>query len=326
MHRIVLISTGGTIASRHDPDRGHTVATMSGEDLLRGLHEKLHGVQLEVDEFCNLGSFAIDLPLAFALAQRIDRHLADPAIRGVVVTHGTDTMEESAYLADLVVGSDKPVIFTGAQRAADAPDTDGPRNIADAVRLACAEAARGLGALIVFEQEFHAARDVAKTHSARVDSFASGEHGALGEVDGERVLLYRRPVLRTQVRTQRIEPAVDLIKLVMGADDRLLRCAAASGARAIVLEAFGRGNATPSVTRAVAELVAGGTAVIVTSRSARGRVRPIYGAGGGRDLEQAGAIFAGDLAGPKARILAALLLGAGADMQAMRDRFAAVGG
>lgn len=326
MSRIVLVTTGGTIASRHDPQSGHTVASVGGDALRQTLHDRLDGIALEVDEFCNVGSFAVDLPLAFDLARRVAAHLADPATTGVVVTHGTDTMEESAYLADLVVGSDKPVVFTGAQRSADTPDTDGPRNIADAVRIAASPLARGLGAMIAFEQEFHAARDVTKTHASRTDTFASGEHGKLGEIDGERISLHRRPVLRRTFSPERIETRVDLIKLVMGSDDRFVRFAADSGAKAIVIEGFGRGNATPVAARAIADIIAGGVPVIVTSRCARGRVRPIYGNGGARDLERAGAIFAGDLSGPKARVLAAVLLGAGMPPEDMRAEFDFLGG
>ncbi len=326
MSKIVLITTGGTIASRHDPNCGHTVASIRGDDLRRTLHDRLDGIELVVDEFCNVGSFAVDLPLAFDLAKRIERHLADEATAGVVVTHGTDTMEESAYMADLLVRSDKPVVFTGAQRSADMPDADGPRNIAEAVRIAASDRTTGLGAIISFEQDFHAARDVTKTHASRVDSFASGEHGKLGEIDGDRVVVFRRPVLRRAFAAERIEPRVDLIKLVMGADDRFIRFSAANGAKAIVMEGFGRGNATPVAAQAVADVIAAGTPVIVTSRCPRGRVRAIYGNGGAADLERAGAIFAGDLSGPKARILASVLLGMGLPSDAMRDEFDRLGG
>jgi L-asparaginase len=326
MSKIVLVTTGGTVASRHDPKGGHTAANNDGDSLRQSLHDPLAGIDLVVDEFCNVGSFAIDLPLAFDLAKRIGDHLADPFTTGVVVTHGTDTMEESAYLADLVTTSDKPVVFTGAQRAADAPDPDGPRNIADAVRIAASPATVGLGAIIAFEQEFHAARDVTKTHTSRVDTFASGEHGKLGEIDGERVSVHRRPLLRKTFMAERIESRVDLIKLVMGSDDRFLRFAADSGAKGIVIEGFGRGNATPSAAKAVGDIIAAGVPVIVTSRCPRGRVRPIYGNGGARDLERAGAIFAGDLSGPKARVLAAVMLGAGLSSEAMRAHFDLLGG
>jgi L-asparaginase len=326
MSKIVLVTTGGTVASRHDPKSGYTAASADGDSLRESLRDPLDGVDLAVDEFCNVNSFAFDLPLAFGLAKRVGRHLADPATAGVVVTHGTDTMEESAYLADLLVASEKPVVFTGAQRAADAPDPDGPRNIAEAVRIAASAATVGLGVMVAFEQEFHAARDVTKTHTSRVDTFASAEHGKLGEIDGGRVSVHRRPALRKTFAAERVESRVDLIKLVIGSDDRFLRFAADSGAKAIVIEGFGRGNATPAVAKAVGEIIMADIPVIVTSRCPRGRVRPIYGNGGARDLERAGAIFAGDLSGPKARVLVAVLLGSGLSTEAMRAEFDFLGG
>ncbi|UMY15524.1 asparaginase [Methylobacterium organophilum] len=327
MPRIDLVTTGGTIASTARETEGapaDVVASVSGAALRESLHDRLAGIDLVIDDFCRIGSSAMDLPLSFALARRVAERLADPACDGVVVTHGTDTMEESAFLADLVVAGEKPVVFTGAQRSADAPDTDGPRNIAESVRLAASPLARGLGAVICFEGDFHAARDVTKTHASRTDTFRSGEHGKLGEVDGTLVTLHRRPILRRQFPATRIETEVELLRLALGASDRLIRFAARSGAKAIVLECFGRGNAPPAVAAAVAEIVAAGTAVIVASRCPEGRVKPIYGNGGGKDLERAGAIFAGDLSGQKARILAAVVLGTeGADLA---EAFASLAG
>ena len=326
MAKVCLITTGGTIASRHDAASGKVLASVTGEELRASLHDPLDGIDLTIDEFCTIPSFGFDLPLAFSLASRIAGHLGGDAYDGVAVTHGTDTMEESAFMADLLVESAKPVVFTGAQRNADARDTDGPRNIGDAVRLAAHPGARGLGAMIQFEQEFHAARDVTKSHASRVDTFASGEHGKLGEIDGGTVSVHRRPVLRRTYAPSRIEPDVELIKLAMGTSDRYVRFAAEHGAKAIVVEAFGRGNATPAVAKAIGDVVDQGVPVVVTSRCGRGRVKPIYGHGGGKDLLEAGAIFAGDLSGPKARILACVLLGLGLDQEQMRREFEFLGG
>src|SRR5690606_35488041 len=125
----------------------------------------------------------------FELVRAIDRTLRQTDVSGVVVTHGTDTLEETAFLADLLIDSEKPVVFTGAQRAADEPDTDGPRNFVSAVRVAGSEAAMGLGSVVVFEDEIHAARDVTKTHTSQVRTFQSAEHGKLGEIDGARVII-----------------------------------------------------------------------------------------------------------------------------------------
>jgi L-asparaginase len=320
-----LITTGGTIASRRNEKTGDVIASVNGADLRATLRDPLDGIDLHVEEFCNIGSYAIDLPLAFALAARINEKLDDPDCDGVVVTHGTDTMEESAYMADLLLRTDKPVVFTGAQRAADQPDTDGPRNIADSVRLAAAPAARGLGAMICFEQEFHAARDVTKTHTSRVDTFMSGEHGKLGEIDNGQIVVHRRPTLRKFYAPSSIETNVELVKLTMGSTDGYIRYAADNGSKAIILEGFGIGNATPSVAKAVAQIVRDGVPVILTSRCPRGRVKPVYGNGGGKDLFDAGVIFAGDLNGPKARILASILLGEGAGVE-LRTEMEFLGG
>lgn len=326
MKNILLITTGGTIASRRDETTGDVVAGLSGAALRAMLHNPLPDIAIEVEEFCNVNSYALDLLTVFALATRINERLSAANCDGVVVTHGTDTMEESVYLTDLLLASDKPVVFTGAQRAADQPDADGPRNIADAMRLATSPAARGLGAMICFEQEFHAARDVAKTHTSRTDAFMSWEHGKLGEIDGDMISVHRRPVLRRSYAPAKIEPNVELIRLAMGAGDGYLRYAADNGSKAIVLEGFGRGNTPPAVTRAVAEIIQRSIPVIITSRCPRGRVMPVYGNGGGTDLHKAGAIFAGDLSGPKARILAAILLGLGLEGEKLQAEIEFIGG
>ncbi|GAB0113799.1 asparaginase [Acidisoma sp. C75] len=306
---VVLVTTGGTIASRHDAAADAFVSSVSAEELAGGLRDLPPGLRLRTEAFCNLNSFRMDLPMAHALARRLAAILAEPGVRGAVVTHGTDTMEETAFLVALMLGAGKPVVFTGAQRNADAADTDGPRNLSDAVRLAGDRAAEGLGAVILFDGTFHAARDARKTHTSRPGTFSSADHGKLGVVDEGAVRLYRRPAQLPRIAAERVEPRIDLIKMAMGMDDRFMRWAMADGSRGFVLEGFGRGNCPPAFVGATAAAVAQGLPVLVTSRCGEGRVKPVYGNGGGVDLAAAGAIFAGDLTGQKARILLALLLG-----------------
>jgi L-asparaginase len=323
---VSLITTGGTIAAQRVKENGHVVVNITGDKLRAAVQDTPTGIEIKVDDFLSIASFAMTLELAFSLAARINLHLSHEDCLGVVVTHGTDTMEETAYLADLVLTSSKPVVFTGAQRGADDLAGDGPRNVSDAVKLAASPLAYGLGAVIMFEQQFHTARDVTKSHTSRVDAFISRNHGKLGEIDGSVVSVSRHPVFRKAYSVDKIEPRVELIKMVMGSDDRLIRYLAASGAKAIILEGFGRGNTPPSVTAAVKDIVADGVPVVVTSRCGDGRVRPIYGNGGGKDLERAGAIFAGDLAGLKARILLAVLLGKGMTVDEIRREIEEIGG
>ncbi|GAB0116459.1 asparaginase [Acidisoma sp. 7E03] len=324
---VVLLTTGGTIASRQDAAGTAYVATIGAEEMGAQARALPPGITLRTEAFCNINSFRMDLPTAFGLGQRLTEVLAAPEVRGAVVTHGTDTMEETAFLVGLTVAGDKPIVFTGAQRHAEEADADGPRNLGDAIRLAASPEARGIGSVILFDGEFHAARDARKTHTSRPGTFHSADHGKLGAVDEAEVRLYRRPASRPHCAVPGVEPRVALIKMAMGMDDRFMRWAMADGTRGFVLEGFGRGNCPPAFVAATEAAVAQGLPVLVTSRCGEGRVKPVYGNGGGVDLAAAGAIFAGDLTGQKARILLAVLLGAeGAlplDTEAKRQAFAA---
>ncbi len=306
--KVVIISTGGTIASRFDPLQGKVVAARSGEDLLEMVPRAKDIADIEVENFCNIGSYQLSPDIAFGLVMRINEIFDRPDVIGVVVTHGTDTMEETCYLADLLVTSEKPIVFTGAQRSSDDPDSDGPRNLLNGIRAAASSSTRGLGAMICFNDELHAARDVTKVHTARVQTFQSYGYGMLGEIDGNQVIIYRKPTLRRMFQIPKLEERVDLILLVLGIDARYIDASIKSGVVGIVLEAFGRGNANTAIVDGVSRAVNNGIPVLVTSRCPVGRVAPIYGGGGGKDLEEVGAIFAGDLSGVKARILLMVLL------------------
>jgi L-asparaginase len=317
---VVLIGTGGTIASRYDAKLGRKVASQRGEDLLTQVPQLADVAALEIDDFATVSSFDMPTDLAFRLAGRVNQHLARDEVAGVVVTHGTDTMEESCYLADLLLRSDKPAVFTGAQRAHDDPNPDGPGNLLGAARAAAAPAARGLGALICFADQIHAARDVTKVSASALATFQSYDKGALGAVDAGRVVIHRRPERRRTFVVDRLETRVPLIRLYLGFDVALVEAALERGARGLALEAFGRGNGPAALVPIVHKAVAAGVPVVVTSRCPTGRVEPIYGKGGGKDLADAGAIFAGDLKGPKARLLLMVLLSA----PDTRDRIAEI--
>jgi len=312
---IVVVSTGGTIMARADPDTGRLVPAVSAAELVEMMAWP-EAPELEVEDFTSVPSWDIHGELALRLARRVREHAARDDVDGVVVPHGTDTMEENVYLGDLLLGAGgSPVVFTGAQRAASEPDADGPANLRAAIRVACSPAARGRGALLCFAGEVHAAREVRKVHASALAAFASPGYGPIGHVDGDVVAFRRVPerrgALELRLDPERLETRVDLIRLYAGADGRFVRTSVESGARAIVLEATGRGNANDAVVGAVGEAVAAGVAVVVCSRALAGRVEPAYGRGGGADLAEAGALFAGDLAGPKARILLEVALGAG---------------
>jgi L-asparaginase len=295
---LVVVSTGGTIAMRPEPGTGKLVPATTLDELLETL-DWPDAPAFELDDFVQVPSFDMHGRLALSLAERVLGHRAP-----VVVTHGTDTMEETVYLIDRLLPDDAPpVVLTGAQRPADASDRDGPRNLRDAIRVASSPGAHGRGAMIVFAGEIHAAREVRKVHTSAVRAFASPGYGPIGHVDGDWVAFSRRPERRRPLPFPDTLAAVDLIRLYAGSDARFLKTSVDSGARGIVLECTGRGNANEQVLEAVREAVAAGVTVVVCSRCVEGRVEPVYGRGGGRDLAEAGAVFAGDLAGPKARVL-----------------------
>jgi L-asparaginase len=307
--KVVLLATGGTIASRYDPALGRTVASQRAEDLLKMLPQVRSFADIEVDNFATIPSFDMSVQFAFGLAGRINQLLARPDVTGVVVTHGTDTMEETSYLADLLLQSDKAAVFTGAQRAHDDPQSDGPPNLLNSIRFAASPVAQGLGAVVCFNGAVHAARDVTKVHASAVETFQSYEHGALGEVDGDKVVIHRRPALRRSFKLERLEDRVELFRLALGVDLRGLEAALERGIAGLVIEAFGRGNGPSRLSELVRLARQKDIAVLITSRCPEGRVEPIYGGGGGgRDLADAGGIFAGDLKGPKARLLLMVLL------------------
>src|SRR5262245_39474418 len=292
---------------RPDSETGKLVPAVTGPELVELLAWP-GGPELEVDDFVSAPSFDIHGDLVLALAKRVVEHARRPEIAGVVVTHGTDTMEETVYLVDRLLDSETPVVLTGAQRGADQPDADGPRNFRDAVRTAVSPETAGRGALVAFAAEVQPAREACKVHTSRPHGFASPGYGPVGHVDGERVVFQRRPDRRAPLPEPEGLAAVDLIRLYAGSDGRFIRASVASGASAIVLECTGRGNANDQVVPAVREAVEAGMPVAICSRCVERRVQAVYGRGGGRDLAAAG-----DLAGPKARVLLQLALGAGLD-------------
>jgi len=296
---VVLLATGGTIASRRDAS-GSAVAAVSGADLVAGLPIQAD-VRVQVDDVLRVGGYLMTLPLMAVLAERACEHLRRPEVAGLVVTHGTDTTEETAFLLDLVGADERPVVLTGAQRPADAPDSDGPANLADAVAVAAAPAARGLGALVVFGGRVFAARGVRKSHTLAVDTFTSPSGGAIGWVRDGRVQVELRP---------RRRPA---LPLPPGALD--------AGARGIVLEATGAGNANPTVCQAVGELSRRGVVLVTSTRVEAGPVAALYGNGGGTDLVRAGAVASGAPRPSQARVLLAVLLSISDDPQSVREQF-----
>jgi len=263
---------------------------------------------ITVMEFTNLPSPYIDPPLMFRLSKLVEEKIIE--YDGIIITHGTDTLEETAYFLDLVVSTRKPVVFTAAMRSGSDLGLDGPRNIVGAVRVASADEARGRGVLVVMNDEIDSARDVVKTDTGKTNSFVSLSYGPLGIIDPDKVIFFRDSVIKEKIPTDKIDTNIDLIRCTSGMDDRFLRCSMANKARAMVLEAFGRGNVPPALIPAIKSAIEKDLIIVVVSRSYTGRVLPEYGyEGGGKNLMKMGVILGGDLRGHKMRIKLMVLFG-----------------
>jgi L-asparaginase len=226
-------------------------------------------------------------------------------------------MEESAYLLDLTVPGEKPMVLTGAMRTASQIGYDGLANLVAAVRVAASPQARGLGAAIVMNDEIHTAHFVTKTHTQSVDTFKSLSLGPLGRVDGDEVVLSQR-VTRRVIPCSGLEPNVILIKLASGMNDDFLRYAVDQGNKGVVIEALGGGRVPPWWMPTIRQAIEAGVAVVIASRCPSGRVWDGYGYKGAyRDLRKAGVLFADGLNGQKARLKLMVILDAAEDRSAI---------
>ncbi len=308
--KVVIFTTGGTIAMRYDPVIGGAVPAVSGPELIEAVPPLANVCPVEVREFSNIPSPHMTLSRMHALALQVDDALAEEDVAGVVITHGTDTLEETAYFLDLYLRGDKPVCLTAAMRSAAEISPDGPKNILCAVRTAVCRDARGKGVLVVMNEEIHAAREVTKTHSANPKTFASPFWGPLGYADADRIIFRRAPVGLQKIRPTRIEESVYLIKLVSGSDDFFFKCLVEKKVKGIVVEGFGRGNVPPGAATGMAYAVENGIPVVLATRCLGGRVLDVYAyEGGAKKLLEAGVILAGEINGQKARIKLTLALG-----------------
>ena len=264
-------------------------------------------------------------PQLLDLARILRDALARDDVDGAVVVQGTDTIEETAFAFDLLVGGPKPVVVVGAMRNAGDPGYEGPSNLRDAVRVAASPAVRDQGTLVVMGGAILPADDATKTHTDAYDTFRALNLGPIGEVRGERVTVGSRRTRRralAAIPEAAAEP-IALITAVVATDGALLRLAVGAGARGVVVAATGSGNTDPDLLAAATEAMAAGVPVVLTTRSPSGRASAGYGfPGGGATWVRAGAILAGYLGGPKARIALALGLGAGLDEAGLRTLFA----
>ncbi|MGE0415750.1 MAG: asparaginase [Acetobacteraceae bacterium] len=327
--KVAVIGTGGTI-SGVGKDRldlyeyGTSGRFMHVDELLATVPELAGIAQIVPVRYRNVASTALGPDEWLALLAIIHETVrANPTLAGIVVTHGTATLEETAYFLNLAVKVPVPVVVVGAMRPSSALGADGGMNLLNAVRVAASPAARGMGVMVVLNDEINAARDVTKTSNYRVQTFVSRDFGILGCTDGDAVTFYRRPMRLSAPDTEfDIEgradlPRVDIVMAYGGADAALVHAAVAAGAKGIVSSGFPSGSPSPAQKQALVEAVQQGVVVVQSSRAGSGRVIDDK-----VSLRRDGFLAADSLTPQKARILLMLALTVTSDPDEIRRMFA----
>ncbi|MEK6348747.1 MAG: asparaginase [Burkholderia sp.] len=326
--RIAVLATGGTIAGAA-PDATNTAGYQAGAlgiaSLLDAVPALARVAQIEGEQLASIDSKDLEPALWTVLAQRVDALAADPRIDGIVITHGTDTLEETATLLHLAVKTAKPVVLTAAMRPATSLSSDGPLNLLNAVTVAASPAAHGQGVLVAFNNKIHSARDVVKTSTYAVDAFQSPELGVLGWVQDGRVE-FARGVVRAHTAAAPFAvgaageawPAVEIVASYAGVSRTAVDALVAAGVKGIVVAGTGNGSIHATLQAALVEAAAQGVAVVRASRVGSGHVMR----NGAASDDALGFVSAGSLNPFKARVLLMLALASGASgVQALQAAF-----
>lgn len=319
---IVILFTGGTIAMRNDAGGPGASPALTSTEILQATRGIDAVTGVETEEWGSFPGPHMTVERMWSLRNRIREHISRREVTGVVVTHGTDTLEETAYLVARSLPPEKPIVFTGAMRTVSDLGWDGPANLLEAVRVAASPETRGFGAMVVISGQIFAALDATKTNTHLLDAFESPGFGPLGVLDEGELIVHREmPPMPPIVDPPELATPVDIIFVAAGSDTRLLD-ASREFARGVVIAAMGRGNVPPALVPAIERWIADGKPVVLTSRTQGGRVGHTYGyAGGGRRLEELGVIFGGSRRAQQARIDLMLALGHGMPMERVRKMF-----
>lgn len=305
-----------------DEQTGAAIPHLSGEDIMDLIPEAKKLANIEIYNYGNYPGPHMTPERMLEVSRLVKKNINRPDIDGIIITHGTDTLEETAYFIDLTVKTEKPIVVIGSMRTSSEPDWDGPRNLLDAIRIINCENSKNMGALVCLNGEINAASEVTKTHTESIETFHSLNFGALGFVDRGRVIFNRTPYKLETFETEVINSNVDLIKVYAGMNDKFFRFSADSGAEGIVVEAMGVGNVPPKAYEGIVYAIEKKVPVVLTSRCPAGETLDIYGyEGAGKWLKKAGVIFCDFLNGQKARIKLIIALGITKDIEKLRSMF-----
>ncbi len=310
MKKVALIFTGGTIAMKVNSKLQGAIPSVTPDELIDTLQSVTDYDNLVGVDFSKLPSPSITPEKMSQLKDKVDTFLSDDDYAGVVVVHGTDTLEETAFFLDVVSTSQKPVVLTGSMKNASELGYDGLTNLVSSISVIMSPESIGKGVLVVMNYQIHSAYEVTKTHTLNLDTFKSIEFGPLGIIDNDDVIYYRTQAMRKDYQLENgFNKDVALLKVYAGMGTDLIDHCVEHGYKGIVIEALGRGNVPAMMMDGIRNARYAGLEIIVVSRAMGGRVLDTYGyIGGGKDLVKEGCILGGNLTGPKARILLMLAL------------------
>jgi len=308
--KITLITTGGTIASKEINKGLLDSGAISGMELA-SLCDLPEGYELKIVDIMQLPSMHIDYDAMNVIRKAIENELKDETVDGIVVTHGTDSLEETAYFLDITINDYRPIVVTGSQRSPAEVGTDVFSNLKNSIYAASSELLHNVGVVVVFNERIYSAKYVKKVHASNLQGFESYGYGYLGIIDNDVVSIYQKPIRKEHYKLVKDIPRVDIVKCHTGSDGVFINASIAAGAKGIVLEGVGRGQVTPMMLDAIQYALDQNVVLVMTTSAEEGKVYPSYGyKGSAHDLKMRGVILGEDYDSKKARIRLSVLLAA----------------
>lgn len=319
---ILIVFTGGTFSMKIDKETGGAIPYFHGEELIEMIPEAKGLANISIYNFGNFPGPHMTPELMLKLSQTIQKFVKKKNVDGIIVTHGTDTLEETAYLLDLTIITEKPIVIIGAMKTSTEPDWDGPKNLINAISICNNENSKGLGVLVCLNGEINAASEVTKTHTEDIETFHSLDFGALGFIDKGKVWFNRLPRKLEKIETDKINSNVDIIKVYAGIKENIFKLIADTKIDGLVVEALGVGNVPPPAFEGIKYVLSKNIPVVLVSRCPAGETLDIYSyEGAGKWLKKSGVIFSDYLNGQKARIKLMLALGKGLKSEKLKNIF-----
>ncbi|HEY6436366.1 MAG TPA: asparaginase, partial [Ignavibacteriaceae bacterium] len=301
---------------------GGAVPRYSGEELLKKIPEAQKLAKISFYDFGKYPGPHVTPEIMMQLSNQLKKKLAEKIYDGIVITHGTDTLEETAYLIDLTIKTKIPIVFTGSMKNSSESDWDGPKNLIDSIQVCLNENSIGIGTLVCMHGEVNAASEVTKIFSNEFETFQSLDFGSLGFIQKDRVVYNRLPRFLEIIDTDKINNNVDLLTVYAGMDEKFFMHSADSGVDGLVIEALGVGNVPPATFKGVEYVIKKDIPVVLVSRCPAGETGYIYSyPGAGRHLHNLGVIFTDYLNGQKARIKLMLALSKTTDIKILKKIF-----